>query len=100
MRLMIPKRQALINANNELEAANTKLAKVKAEVSALEKDLAILVDKFNKATEEKNNAIAEAERCTLKLTLAQRLVSALSSEKGRWSESIEKISLQLDNIVG
>ena len=100
MTLMIPKRQALIDANNQLETANTKLHKVKEEVKTLEQDLAVLVEKYNKATAEKNSAIAEADRCGLKLSLAQRLVSALSSEKGRWGESIEKMSSQINHIVG
>jgi dynein heavy chain len=100
MTQMIPKRQALEEANEKSIKANEKLAKVKQEVASLEADLAILVEKFEKATNEKNAAIAEANRCTLKLTLAQRLVKALYSEKGRWRESIDTLTSQLDLIVG
>jgi hypothetical protein len=35
--------------------------------------------------DEKNAAIAEADRCERKLNLAQRLVGALGSELDRWS---------------
>jgi dynein heavy chain len=46
------------------------------------------MDEFQAAMDDKNNAIAEAERCGRKLDLAQRLVGALGSEQERWSQSI------------
>ena len=54
----------------------------------LESQLAKLVAKFEQATLDKNNAIEDANWCSLKLSLAQRLVAALSSEKDRWKENI------------
>lgn len=54
--------------------------------------MAILVEKFDVANDKKNAAIAEADKYALKLNLAQRLVSALGSEKERWASSI--VSLQ------
>lgn len=97
---MIPKRQALESANAKLSDANTNLERVKKEVAVLQKDLAILVEKYDKAKKEKDAAVNEANRCQNKLNLAQRLVSALSSEKGRWSDSIDMLSNQIENIVG
>ena len=72
--------------------ANTNLERVKKEVAALQKDLAILVKKYNKAKSEKDAAVAQANKCSNKLNLAERLVNALSSEKGRWGESIDMLS--------
>jgi hypothetical protein len=40
----------------------------------------VLLDTFNAAMKEKNDAIAAAEKCELKMSLATRLVSALGSE--------------------
>ena len=34
--------------------------------------------------DEKNNAMAQAEKCERKMNLAQRLVGALGSELERW----------------
>jgi dynein heavy chain len=48
----------------------------------------VLLDAYDKAMKEKNDAIAEAEKCEKKLDLAQRLVGALGSELDRWSQSI------------
>ena len=100
MVLMIPRREALKTANEDLVKANKKLAKVKEEVAKLEADLAVLVEEFNQATEAKNKAIAEAAHYAQKLSLAQRLVNALVSEKGRWKESIVAIQDRLNLIVG
>ena len=100
MTQMIPKRQALQQATDELEAATIKLNKVQAEVAELQASLAILMEEFAKAEKDKNDAIAESDRCTLKLNLAQRLVNALGSEKDRWGGSIERLGKEIDVIVG
>jgi len=62
--------------------------------------LSILVAEFDKANAEKQAAIDEANRCNLKLNLAQRLVSALGSEKIRWGDSIVRLGEQLGVIIG
>lgn len=49
---------------------------------------------------EKNDAIAEAEKCEKKLDLAQRLVGALGSELDRWSQSIIDLGELLQVIIG
>jgi dynein heavy chain len=53
---------------------NAKLAKLNAE--------------YKEANDEKTAAVNEADRCAKRLNLANRLVSALGSEKDRWSNSI------------
>jgi len=100
MTMMIPRRQQLADANEKLTNATTKLDRIQAEVAELERALAILVAEFDKANAEKQAAIDEANRCNLKLNLAQRLVSALGSEKIRWAESIVTLSDQLSVIIG
>lgn len=45
-------------------------------------------------------AEAEAARCSRRLNLAQRLVSALGSEKIRWAASIELLKGESQLIVG
>jgi dynein heavy chain len=57
-----PKRQLLAEANEKLEVANTQLAAVRAHVAGLEAKLAELNHQFESATQEKNDAIASAEK--------------------------------------
>lgn len=62
--------------------------------------LAVLRADFDKAESEKNAAIAEADKCALRLNLAQRLVTALASENERWKNSIVVCDDQAKVIVG
>lgn len=50
--------------------------------------------------DEKNAALAEAQKCETKLNLAQRLVSALGTELERWSQSIIDLTEYLKVIIG
>ena len=83
-----PKRKALAEANEMLAEANITAAEVKEKVDGLNAKLATLNAEFKKANDEKNAAVAEATRCANRLNLATRLVTALGSEKVRWSNSI------------
>lgn len=49
---------------------------------------------------EKNDAIAAAEKCERKMSLATRLVSALGSEQDRWAQSIIDIGELMKVIIG
>lgn len=49
---------------------------------------------------EKNDAIAAAEKCEMKMSLATRLVSALGSEQDRWAQSIIDIGELMKVIIG
>ncbi len=66
--------------------ANEKKLKVDAEVAVLNDKLAKLNAEYAKANGEKEAAIAEADRCSRRLNLAQRLVNALGSKKGSWEK--------------
>lgn len=46
------------------------------------------MDLYNAAMNKKKAAEDEAARCERRLSLANRLVSALGSEKGRWGDAI------------
>lgn len=95
-----PKRDALKQASIQLAQANEKLTTTKEQVAQLEKRLKDLVDQYDSAIAEKEAVEREAERCAKRLNLANRLVNALASEKGRWSESIENYGKQLSVLVG
>jgi len=95
-----PKKQAVAKAQAELAEANEKKRVVDELVAKLNADLQVLLDTYNAAMKEKNDAIAEQERCNRKLDLAQRLVGALGSEQERWSQSIVDIGDLIQVIIG
>ena len=95
-----PKRQLLAEANAKLDAANTKLTEVRAHVAGLEAKLAELNAQFEQATQEKNDAIAAAEKTQRKADMATRLVNGLADENVRWTESVKSFDQQEAQFVG
>jgi len=95
-----PLRNAVREGNEKLSAANAKKAEVDALVAKLNSELQVLLDAYNKAMTEKNDAIAAAEKCERKMSLATRLVSALGSEQERWAQSIIDIGELMKVVIG
>ena len=95
-----PKRQLLSEANEKLETANTQLASVRAHVAGLEAKLAELNAQFESATQEKNDAIASAEKTQRKADMATRLVNGLADENVRWTEAVKSFDQQEAQYVG
>ena len=52
-----------------------------------------------KATEDKNQAIAQAEKTAKKAGLADRLINGLSGENKRWNEEILKFEVDHDHLA-
>ena len=65
-----PKRKALADANAELQAAQDKLAAVKAKVVKLEATLAKLTSDYQKAIDEKMRCQQEADETAKTINLA------------------------------
>jgi dynein heavy chain len=57
-------------------------------VAELQAKLDVLMRTYQEAMDKKKGAEDEAARCERRLSLANRLVSALGSEKGRWADAI------------
>lgn len=95
-----PLRNAVREGQEKLAAANEKKAEVDALVAKLNSELQVLLDTYNAAMKEKNDAIAAAEKCERKMNLATRLVSALGSEQDRWAQSIIDIGEMMKVIIG
>jgi dynein heavy chain len=87
-------------AKETLAAANAKKQEVDALVADLNAKLQVLLDAFDKVMKERNDAVAAAEKCERKMSLAQRLVGALGSELDRWTQSILDLGEYLKVIIG
>ncbi len=97
---MAPKRAALAEANKKLEAANKKLSGIRAEVKRLQDRVALLEQSLMKATEDKNAAMAQAERTARKAQIAERLINGLSGENTRWGAEIKRLEVLEGKLVG
>jgi dynein heavy chain len=95
-----PKRKALAAANAELSAAQQKLSQIKAKIKELDENLQELTSEYEKATAAKLKCQQEADETASTISLANRLVNGLASEKVRWAESIEKLKRDAVTLPG
>ena len=98
--VVAPKRALLAEANKKLDNANKKLTGIRAKVKELQDRVAKLEEGLMKATDDKNAAIAAADKTMRKAGMADRLVNGLSGENKRWGSSIELFGAMERRLVG
>ena len=76
-----PKRRALNDANQMLQDAQTRLSNLVSKVAQLEETLADLTRRYTVAVEAKVKCQQEADATGATISLANRLVGGLASEK-------------------
>ena len=76
-----PKRNALTEANEQLREAKERLSGIVRKVSRLEATLQDLTSQYEEAVEEKVRCEAAADKTNQIISLANRLVNGLASEK-------------------
>ena len=86
-----PLMDSLEIASKSKQKAEDDLAAVNEILSGIQAKLNKLQVTFRAATEEKAKVEAEAKECQDRLDLAERLINGLSSEKVRWTSSVEAL---------
>ncbi len=56
--------------------------------------------KLASAEEQKRLVEEDAERCSNKLTAAEKLVHGLAGENKRWSENVEFLKANIRSVIG
>jgi dynein heavy chain, axonemal len=100
VQMVEPKREALRQANESLTQANEALLLVRERLHELQARMDFLTLEFQNAESQRIEALTTAENGKLKLELARRLLSALGSEKTRWTEGVEKIKEGEKYLIG
>merc|ERR1719183_3330474 len=95
-----PKRLALKEATETLDAAQLKLSNAKTLVAELEKKLAGLMAEFDKVMKEKDETVAQAKKMSDKLDMAKRLINALSANGVIWEQTVLTVADELSFIPG
>ena len=95
-----PKRKALEEANQQLFDAQTKLQGIIDKVAQLEETLVTLTNQYKAAIEAKVKCQAEADATSATISLADRLVNGLASEKIRWGNSVKSMKKQATMLPG
>jgi dynein heavy chain len=95
-----PKRLSVEKAKVDLAEATLIKETMETLVAELQARLDVLMKAYQDAMDKKQGAEDEAARCERRLSLANRLVSALGSEKGRWSDAIVKYTEEIEVVHG
>ena len=95
-----PKRQRLAQAKEELAVTMAQLDNAKARLKEVKDRIAEMQAKFDAMVSKKQQLEDKAEECSLKLQRAEKLISLLADEKGRWKESVERSDQLVVNVVG
>merc|ERR1719443_1304578 len=88
----------------QLEIAESSLAKVmgelnakKAELKEVQDNVAKLLADFDAAKKKKDELEVQVDDCSKRLVRAEKLISGLGGEKTRWAEQSQKLGLQYNN---
>ncbi|CAO2638238.1 Dynein axonemal heavy chain 1 [Lemmus lemmus] len=95
-----PKRQALREAQDDLEVTQRILEEAKHHLHEVEEGIATLQAKYQECVTKKEELEMKCEQCEQRLGRADKLINGLSDEKVRWQETVENLENMLDNISG
>ncbi|XP_004631750.1 dynein heavy chain 1, axonemal [Octodon degus] len=95
-----PKRQALREAQDDLEVTQRILEEAKHRLREVEDGIATMQAKYRECIAKKEELEMKCEQCEQRLGRADKLINGLSDEKVRWQETVENLENMLDNISG
>ncbi|XP_029455356.1 dynein heavy chain 1, axonemal [Rhinatrema bivittatum] len=95
-----PKRQALHEAQEDLDVTQKILDKAKARLYDVEVGIATLEATYKDCVSKKEELEQKCEQCEQKLTRADKLITGLADEKVRWHETVQNLEFMVDNIAG
>uniref|UniRef100_A0A2S2ND87 Dynein heavy chain 3, axonemal n=1 Tax=Schizaphis graminum TaxID=13262 RepID=A0A2S2ND87_SCHGA len=95
-----PKQEKLQQAEMDYNVQIEKLNEKRAELAGVLGKLQTLQDELTKKTNEKKDLEDNIDLCSQKLTRAEQLISGLSGEKYRWSQTALELQSTLDNAIG
>uniref|UniRef100_A0A8I6GJB4 Dynein, axonemal, heavy chain 1 n=1 Tax=Rattus norvegicus TaxID=10116 RepID=A0A8I6GJB4_RAT len=95
-----PKRQALREAQDDLEVTQRILEEAKHHLREVEDGISTLQAKYRECVTKKEELEMKCEQCEQRLGRADKLINGLADEKVRWQDTVENLENMLDNIFG
>ncbi|ELV10380.1 Dynein heavy chain 1, axonemal [Tupaia chinensis] len=100
-----PKRQALREAQDDLDVTQKILEEAKQRLHEVEDGIATMQARYRECIAKKEELELKCEQCEQRLSRADKvrlpqLINGLSDEKVRWQETVESLEHMLDNISG
>ncbi|XP_077600352.1 dynein axonemal heavy chain 10-like [Stigmatopora nigra] len=95
-----PKRDKVARLERNFFLSKKELEFIQSELSAIQKELKALGDKYQTAIAEKQKLQEEAELMERRLIAADKLISGLSSENVRWTHDLEELKQRRVRLLG
>jgi dynein heavy chain len=99
-KVVAPKKEKLAEAESEVADLMAALAEKQRELAVVLAEVQALKDKLQAYTDEKNSLADQVDDCEKKLVRAEKLITSLGSEKGRWTASAQKLGEDYVNLTG
>ncbi|XP_065097060.1 dynein axonemal heavy chain 1 [Paramisgurnus dabryanus] len=99
-RAVEPKRQALREAQEDLEVTQRILDEAKNKLAAVEKGITTLEAKYHECLAKRDDLDAKCQLCETRLVRADKLIGGLADEKVRWRETVQQLEYMVNNVTG
>ncbi|XP_018046945.1 PREDICTED: dynein heavy chain 3, axonemal [Atta colombica] len=100
IKVVAPKKAMLEEAEAALAVQMEMLNEKRTLLQEVTQKLQSLNDEFAECMREKKKLEDQIDYCSQKLERAEKLLSGLSGEKSRWSETASKLGASLGNVIG
>ena len=100
LKIVNPKRQKVAEMNAQLEVVRGRLAEKMKMLQAVEQRMAQLEATYQEKLENERQLVAKIDDCNKKLDRANKIISGLEDEKVRWSDTVAKLTIEADFLVG
>ncbi|KAI1890876.1 hypothetical protein AGOR_G00158120 [Albula goreensis] len=95
-----PKRQALQEAQEDLDATQKILDEAKGKLAAVEEGIAALETKYRDCLAKRDELDNKCSLCEQRLVRADKLIGGLAGEKVRWAETVQQLEYMVNNVSG
>lgn len=100
VKIVAPKKAALEEAQQRLDATLAALNVKKAALQRVEDELAALENQLSAAKRKKNDLESQADLCDKKIVRANQLLHGLGGERDRWTQFAADLSVRFTKLTG
>ncbi|VDO09331.1 unnamed protein product [Rodentolepis nana] len=97
---VLPKRAAMQVAEEDLKETELVLGEARTRLQACKDRIESLQTKYQECMRRQQELEDKKSLCEARLVRADKLIGGLSSEKGRWLDTVEEIDSLLANLIG
>lgn len=100
LKVVNPMRETARVMTEKLSVVMGALAEKQAKVKAINDNLAMLNAQASKLEAQAKELNDQMDKCAKQLVRAEKMISGLEGEKNRWTDTVAKLTIQQDLLVG